>query len=58
MNNYPYIFLDKDLNSMTYNEWCVRLDEFTSLDGYETEREAYEDAQHHIAVQRFLKEGL
>ena len=44
MINYPYVFLDKDINSITYNEWCVRLDESTSLDGYETEEQACADA--------------
>jgi hypothetical protein len=43
MIDYPYVFLDKDVNSMTYNEWSVRLDESTSLDGYETEEQAYAD---------------
>jgi hypothetical protein len=43
MIDYPYVFLDTDVNSLTYNEWCVRLDESTSLDGYETEEQAYED---------------
>ena len=44
MIKYPYVFLDDDVNSMTYKEWCVRLDESTSLDGYETEEQAYADA--------------
>jgi hypothetical protein len=43
MTNYPYVFFDDDINSITYREWCVRLDESTSLDGYETEEQAYAD---------------
>jgi hypothetical protein len=43
MIDYPYVFLDKDVNSITYNEWSVRLDESTSLDGYETEEQACAD---------------
>ena len=55
MIDYPYVFFDEDKDSMTYGEWCVRLDESTSLDGYETEEKAYEDAQHHLAIERLSK---
>ena len=39
--NYPYIFIDEDCGSLTYGQYCVRIDEGTSYDGY-TKEEAEE----------------
>jgi hypothetical protein len=44
MNEFkPYVFLDDDKTSHTYNLWCVRWSEIMSLDGFATESEALEE---------------
>lgn len=37
---YPNIFLDTDDWSMTKGQWCVRIDEGSSYDGYTLEEAA------------------
>jgi hypothetical protein len=39
----PYVFLDDDETSDTYNLWCVRWSEIMSLDGFATMEEAEEE---------------
>jgi len=44
MNEFkPYVFLDDDKTSHTYNLWCVRWSEIMSLDGFLTKEEAEEE---------------
>ena len=44
MNKFtPYVFLDDDKTSHTYNLWCVRWSEIMSLDGFATMEEAEEE---------------
>ena len=40
MVTYPYIFIDQDEWSETFNKFCVRLTSYMSIDGFETEEEA------------------
>jgi len=37
---YPNIFLDTDEWSLTKGQWCVRIDEGSSYDGYTLEEAA------------------
>lgn len=37
---YPNIFLDTDEHSLTKGQWCVRIDEGSSYDGYTLEEAA------------------
>ena len=37
---YPNIFLDTDEWSLTKGQWCVRIDEGSSYDGYTLEQAA------------------
>jgi hypothetical protein len=37
---YPYIFIDTDTWSKTYLQYCIRVSESLSLDGYKTMQEA------------------
>jgi hypothetical protein len=46
----PNIFYDEDKDSKTYNTWCVRIDEGSSIDGFTSVVEA----AHYCRTGEFL----
>ena len=48
---YPYIFIDSSTESETYLQYCIRVSDTLSYDGYKTMREALQ-AMDELGEQR------